>query len=253
MNIEVQELRFRYNGDQVLKGLSFQVSRGDFLAIVGPNGAGKSTLLKCLDTILKPEYGTILVDGRRLEEIHRKQRSRLIGFVPQGEVNPYPSTVFETIMTGRRPYIEWDPSKEDLDVVAQVIADLKLDEIALRKTDEISGGQRQAAIFGRIVAQDPQVFLLDEPTANLDLKHQMGLLSKLEEFASSGKIVVIAIHDLNMALKYCNRFIMLRDGAIFASGGREIMNEHNIEQVYDVVVSIHRKDVQIFVIPDKPT
>lgn len=249
MIIEVKNISFGYDSHPVLKEMSLSFTNGDYVAIIGPNGAGKSTLLKCMDHILKPRKGAILLDGKNLDEIERRERATRMGFIPQGEVNPFPATVFETILTGRKPHIAWDATPKDLEIVAKVISDLGLDDLALRKTDEMSGGQRQKALFGRTLAQDPEIFLLDEPTANLDMKHQMEILTRLKVLARGGKIVVMAIHDLNLALKYCNKYVVMCDGSIFCAGGKDVITAQMIEQVYAVKANIHQVDGCTFVVP----
>jgi iron complex transport system ATP-binding protein len=152
---------------------------------------------------------------------------------------------------GRKPHMSWTPGEVDLQKTAQVITQLRLDELALVHLDQLSGGQRQKVLIGRALAQDTPILLLDEPTANLDLKHQLEVLELLKKQTQKGITVMVAIHDLNLAARYSNKIVMLRQGAIFAAGGVEILNQPNIEAVYEVQVKIINVQGRLLVIPEQ--
>ena len=250
MIIQVKNLTFAYNNVSVLQNITFNVNSGDFIGIVGPNGSGKSTLLRNLDGILKPIHGTILLENQNLSDLSRREIAKIIGYVPQREVNIFPTTVFEAVLMGRKPHIKWTETKKDKKIVAQILERLHLGEFAIRDHNKLSGGERQKVYIARALVQEPKILLLDEPTANLDLKHQIEVLDLIFDAKKTGVTVIIAIHDLNLALRYCDKLIILDQGQIFASGGREILTEENIEKVYGVKVSVIKKGNQYFIIPD---
>ena len=251
MKLTIDEIEFSYNSTPVLNGLKFQVEQGEFVAILGPNGSGKSTLLRCIDRILKPKNGIVLLDEDNIETMNRKNIAKKLAYVPQVETNTFPTTVYDTILLGRLPHIEWMPTKSDKEIVTDIIEKLQLAPFTLRKTNQLSGGQRQKVFIGRALAQKAPILLLDEPTANLDLKHQLEVMALLREQTKQGVSIIIAIHDINLALKYCQKIILLKDGTIHAAGGKEIITEKNLEEVYEIKASITENAENIFVIPEE--
>ena len=250
MILKVDRLNFSYNSVPILKNITFEVNHGEFLGIVGPNGSGKTTLLRNIDGILKPNEGSILIDNLNQKELTRKEIARLIGYVSQREANIFPTTVFETVLMGRKPHITWTETKEDKKIVAQTLERLNLGDFALRDMNQLSGGERQKVYIARALVQQPKILLLDEPTANLDLRHQIEVLDLLLNTKNEkGVTVIIAIHDLNLALKYCNKLIILDKGTIFNTGGKEILNKDTIQKVYGVKIKIIEQEGQKFIVP----
>jgi iron complex transport system ATP-binding protein len=251
MRLQIQAVEFAYRSKPILNRVNFTVQTGDFVALVGPNGSGKSTLLRCIDGILKPQTGCVLIDGEKSGALGGAALARRIAYVPQSEGAGFSVSVFETVLMGRKPHMSWTPGEADLQKTAQVIAQLRLDDLALVNLDQLSGGQRQKVLIGRALAQDTPVLLLDEPTANLDLKHQLEVLELLKAQTQKGITVMVAIHDLNLAARYSNKIVMLRQGAIFAAGGAEVLNQPNIEAVYEVKVNIINVQGRLLVIPEQ--
>jgi iron complex transport system ATP-binding protein len=248
--LKVDRLNFSYNSVPILKNITFEVNYGEFLGIVGPNGSGKTTLLRNIDGILKPNEGEILIENLNQKELNRREIARLIGYVSQREANIFPTTVFETVLMGRKPHITWTETKEDKKIVAQTLERLNLGDFALREINQLSGGERQKVYIARALVQQPKILLLDEPTANLDLKHQIEVLDLLLNTKNEKDVtIIIAIHDLNLALKYCDKLIMLNEGEIFARGGKEILTKELIETVYGVKVKIIEQEGQKVIIP----
>lgn len=245
----VNNLSFAYNGIPVIRDFNLHFKSGELISIVGPNGSGKSTMLKCMNGILCPQEGSILLDDQNISNFRAGQLAKKMAYVPQSESGTFPATVFDTVLLGRKPHIQWSPGKRDIDVTAEVIEKLNLSDIALKSINKLSGGQRQRVFIARALAQEPEILLLDEPTANLDLKHQLEVLKILKQLSQQGITVVIAIHDLNLALQYSDKFVLLKDGEIFAEGGKEIISNENIEQLYDIKVKILKDDGQFFIIP----
>jgi len=252
VSIQTRKLTFAYGKENVLEALDLRFNPGTLTAVLGPNGSGKSTLIKCMDGILPVASEKIFVGNRDLTSLSGNERARLMGYVPQQENAVFSTTVYETILMGRKPYIGWAPGKADYQIVNRVIGDLDLGDISHRYLNELSGGQRQRAIIGRALAQEPAVLLLDEPTANLDLKHQLEVMQILQQLANNKMNVVIAIHDLNLAAMFCEHFIMLQRGLLFAEGNSAVITPENIMKLYDVEVKIMEEKNRKILMPVKP-
>ncbi|MEW6425495.1 MAG: ABC transporter ATP-binding protein [Bacillota bacterium] len=248
MILSVQGVEFTYPSRAVLKEIRFTVEKGDCLAILGPNGVGKSTLLKCVNKILKPQKGTILIEKDELRKLGRPEVARRIGYVAQrsegGRV-----TVFDAVVLGRKPHLKWDVSANDLEIVHRTLQLMQLDHFALRFLDELSGGELQKVVIARALAQEPQVLLLDEPTSNLDLKNQLEVLRIIKGVVAEENIAaIVTMHDLNLAARFAGKFLLLKGGTVFAAGGFEVMTPENIEAVYAVPVAVERlRDVPVVV------
>ncbi|MFO7835195.1 MAG: ABC transporter ATP-binding protein [Candidatus Thorarchaeota archaeon] len=251
MKLAVNGLSFSYNHRSVLKEIDLRLDSGELLAILGPNGSGKTTLLKCIDGILRPQSGTITIDGKSIDEYTRSDIAKIMGYIPQSNGRTFPNTVFDAMLLGRKPHIQWAPTNRDLEIVSDLIEQLKLEEFTLRHITELSGGERQKVMIGRALAQEPSILLLDEPTNNLDLKHQMAVLELVKEETNKGLSVIMALHDLNLALRFCDRILMLHEGHVYAEGGLDVLTPEAIEAVYDVKVSTVEYSRGVFVIPER--
>ena len=235
--LETRDMRFSYTSERkILDGVGFECEPGDVVAVLGNNGAGKSTLIKCMDRILTPETGAVLVDGQDLLTLTRREHAKCAAYVPQ--TPPKGSlTVFDAVLLGRRPYITWDATAHDKDVVNEALELLRLTDYALRRVDELSGGEQQKVAIARALA--PRVLLLDEPTSSLDPRNQHETMQTVRRIAhEKGICAVVILHDLNLAIRYCDKFLFLKDSEVFAYGGREVMNSENIEEVYRMHVHI---------------
>ncbi|MDG6223481.1 MAG: ABC transporter ATP-binding protein [Candidatus Bathyarchaeota archaeon] len=236
MKLEINNLSFSYNGNSVLNELNLNVRFGEVLGIVGPNGSGKSTLLKCMNRVLKTEQNTILIDGQDVSKIGLKELAKVMGYVPQSSKNVFPFTVFDVVLMGRRPYIQWSLGRNDKEIVAKILDYLGIGHLGMRYFNELSGGEQQKVIIARALAQQPEILLLDEPTSSLDIRHQLEILCILRTLAERKHCsVIISIHDLNLACRYSDRLLLLKDGSVFAVGTPEtVMTEENIQAVYGI-------------------
>ncbi len=254
---EVRSLRFRYHplsrgaANWVLDGLSFDIQAGEILGIVGPNGSGKTSLLKLLAKVLRPHDGAMALFGRDLGAMPQVEVARTVAFVPQESPQVFSFTVMETVLMGRFPHhhgatwsagFGWE-SAEDLSIAQQALQYTDLTHLAGRSVMDLSGGERQRCMIARALAQAPQVLLLDEPTAFLDLQHQMeicAIVRRLKE--ERGLTVVLVSHDLNLASQYCDRILMLKAGALFRLGlPHEVIDADVLRAVYgcDVLIDRH--------------
>jgi len=248
MIMSVRELTFRYPSHLVFQDIDFAVLRGDCLAILGTNGVGKSTLLKCLNRILKPQSGVVFIQNDEVFKLKNNDLAQRIGYVAQHHDRAR-CTVFDAVLLGRKPYIKWDVSQKDLVIANRVLKLLELEEFSLRYLDELSGGELQKVVIARALAQEPDLLLLDEPTSNLDLKNQLEVISLIKKVVKRQQIAaIVTMHDLNLAIRFANKFILLKNGRIYKAGGFEVITTENIESVYSVPVAIEKyRDVPVIV------
>ncbi|MFO8000466.1 MAG: ABC transporter ATP-binding protein [Marinilabilia sp.] len=250
MDIQTEHLKFAYNREDVLKDISCRFLTGKFYSVIGPNGSGKSTFVRLLNKILKPRGGLVYLDGQPLEKYRRKHLARLMGYVPQSEERRVPVTVFDTILLGRRPHLSWTPGRRDHEKVEEVIREFSLEHLALRHTDELSGGELQRVHIARALVQEPEILVLDEPTSSLDLKHQIEVMKLLRDISYTGITVIVAIHDLNLALRYSDCFVLLKEGNILSMGGKEVITEENLEKLYEVGIKKIETGDHMYVVPE---
>ncbi|MCW4021826.1 MAG: ABC transporter ATP-binding protein [archaeon] len=238
MKLKVRDVEFAYKSNPVLENIQMTVNANEVLAILGPNGVGKTTLLKCLNGLLKTRNGTILVDGEELKKMNRVEVAKRISYVPQ-RADVSQVTVFDSVLLGRKPHITWDVSKKDLALTKDMIDRLGLSELSLKYITEISGGELQKVQIARALVQEPKVLLLDEPTSSLDLCNQHQIMSTLVDVVKNNDIsAIMTLHDINLALRYADKFIMLKDGTIFAGGDHTVITPQNIEAVYNLPVNV---------------
>lgn len=242
-------MSFRYNSTPILRNLSFSVQDGEILSILGPNGAGKTTLLKCLNRVLTPKEGTVFIDGRDTRDMSLIKVAKRIGWVPQrGEISRM--KVYDLILLGRKPYFKWGPDREDHRQTMEIIHLLGLEALALRYADEISGGEFQLIQTARALAQNPRVILFDEPTSSLDISNQHLLLAKIRSLIHSNpRAAVITMHDINLALRYSDKFLFLKNGYIRAVGSKEIIDSPLIKEIYDMKAQVIEAGGYPLVIP----
>ena len=250
--IRLKDISFSYNSNLVIAGISHDFIHGSFTAVMGPNGSGKTTLIRLMNRILLPSKGSINFNDKPLKKIKRDVLARQMAYVPQQQSNVFPASVFDTVLLGRKPYIQWSPGKKDRESTSSVLVKLGLEDIAFKDINRLSSGQRQRVFIARALAQEPDIILLDEPTANLDLQHQHEVMALLQQLSSTGITIIIAIHDLNLALKYCSDFMLLSEGILVASGKKQMLDRDLIETIYKVKVRLVKEDGETFIIPIKP-
>ena len=249
MKLSVSDLEFAYNGHPVLQNISFNLAPGTLLCILGVNGAGKSTLLKCINRILKPRRGSVLLDQEDLNILNRAEMAKRLGYVPQQHTQSRLS-VFEAVLLGRKPHLNWGPGPKDYAIVEELIAQLGMSHMAMRSVGDLSGGEMQKVAIARALAQAPEVLLLDEPTSNLDLKNQlevMGLVRRVID--EHGLSAVVAIHDLNLAVRFGDHFLFLKDHKVYEMVDKFGLSPETIYQVYDVPVALQKVGSQTVVVP----
>lgn len=250
--LDISGLHYRYGGKSVLAGVDVQVRPGEVVSLVGPNGAGKSTLLKCLNRILQPHAGSVTLDGQALHVMSRRQLAQRVAYVPQQTAAAMALTVADMVALGRAPYRGGGAgAADDAEIVADAIERLDLQALALRSYDQLSGGERQRVLLARALAQQAQFLLLDEPTSDLDLRHQVQAMSIARELAQQqGAGILIAIHDLGLASRFSDRLVMLHQGRNLAQGPwQEVLTPANIATVYGIGAVVGQADGMPYVIP----
>jgi len=248
--IQIQGLSFAYGKTDILKDVSFTAEAGECVGILGNNGAGKSTLVTCINRIRKMRSGKVLINGLDLSSMSRNKIARTIAYVAQKNEMTN-ATVFDCVLLGRTPYVKWTIGQEDIDLCDQVIEQLGIGHLKLRNVDQLSGGEMQKVMLARALVQQPKVLLLDEPTSNLDPRNQYEMLALVRKIAKEqGITVLIVIHDLNLALRYCDRFYFLKDKTGFSYGGIETVTAEAIETVYGISAEITQVKGKTVVILD---
>jgi iron complex transport system ATP-binding protein len=242
--LRVDNVSFKYGEQWVLRGIGFEVEKGDFLGIIGPNGSGKTTLLRVIDGILTPQEGAVLLEGTEIGKLRREALARFVAVVPQYSALAFPFSVEEVVLMGRAPHLgRWRFEGDEDHCIAQKAMEMT-DTLGLaaRDMESLSGGERQRVLIARALAQGPRLMLLDEPTAFLDIRHQVDFFDRIRALNRDGGLTVIAVtHDINLAAYYCDRIILLKDGRIEAAGPVEaVITEEHIRKAYETKVMVDR-------------
>lgn len=241
VTLRIDGLEFGYSSHPVFSDVDIAINRGEVVSVVGRNGSGKSTLIKCINRILKPRKGTVLIDETPVAALGRRQRAKRFGYLSQKSEQLFSATVFEVVLAGRYPHSPVRFTRRDETITAEVIAMMELDEFANRRFNRLSGGEQQQVLIARALAQEADILLFDEPTNNLDLKHQLQIMRLIRSLAQKKAITsVIAIHDLNFAASFSDRVIVLHNGRVFANGKpADVFTKDIIREAFDVEVKIY--------------
>ena len=241
VGIELRDVWAGYGERQVIKGLNLSVERGSVAALAGPNGVGKSTLLRLLSGSLIPSRGMARVEGADINSLSVRERARLVAVVPQNVELPPGTAALEVVLMGRNPHmglLSWE-SETDVDIAVEAMRMTDTDDLLDRRVDELSGGERQRVAIAMALAQQTPVLLLDEPTANLDLAYQPAMMTLMRDLASTGKTVVVAVHDLTLAGQFCDEIALMSGGVMHAVGRPEdVLTEVNIQKAYGAAVTV---------------
>ena len=248
----VEDLQFHYQGGpRVLKKINFTLGDGEFLAILGNNGVGKSTMLKCFNRIISPDAGRVLLNGEDLLKMPLRQVAKRIAFVAQNVPNTQ-MTVHDMVMLGRRPYMRWGFTEHDHELVHRAMDRLRVSEFRGRFLNQLSGGERQKVMLARALAQEPKLLLLDEPTSSLDLKNQYQVLQIVKDIChETGISAIVVIHDLNLALRFCDRFLLMQEGEVYRYGEMDILDREALLNVYGVNGEVRTVGNQKMVLVDE--
>jgi iron complex transport system ATP-binding protein len=241
--IELDNISLGYTHQAILHDVSMKAGPGQILGLVGPNGSGKSTLIKGIGRVIDLFSGRILIGGRDIKTIRQDELARIVATVPQSPALPVAFTAFEVVLMGRTPHLGLlrYEGRKDLAIAWQAMEATHTQSLAERRVSELSGGERQRLIIARALTQQPQAMLLDEPTANLDINHQVEILNLVKSLCREQSLtVIVALHDLNLAAQYCEWMVMLNGGKVYVEGRpADILTAPNIKRVYGAEVCVY--------------
>ena len=249
--IELRQASKAYSRKPVLQDINWQVQTGEYWGIIGPNGSGKTTMLQLISGMESTDTGTVLLEGRDISSYSRRRIARFTAILGQEGLTPLHYPVREVLTMGRYPYQSW-LGRDELDtadeLIDQIMDRLDLRSLADRPLDQLSGGQRQRVAFGKVMAQQPKLLLLDEPTTYLDIAYQIHFMEWLDEWRRESGITIIAVlHDLNLAARYCDRLLALNEGRMIQTGTpQQLMQEETIRSLFQVEPAIvHHPDIHV--------
>jgi len=247
LGLEVRQVCFSYFDGMILHDINLSIRDGEMVGLLGPNGSGKTTLIKLVSGVLKPSRGQVNLDGHRVSQLSRKAIARWVAVVPQQFHMPFAFTVREVVTLGRIPFIKpfADESEADRRLVTNALELVGISDLAQRRFDELSGGERQKVILAMALAQQPEILLLDEPIAHLDITHQVEILEMVRSLnLERGLTVVAAMHDLNLAALYFDRLILLKEGRIYCDGTpSQVLTVDRIREVFSASVGVEQHPV----------
>jgi iron complex transport system ATP-binding protein len=249
--IELRDLTVRFGGHEAVRHASFAAEAGDWVVLIGPNGAGKTSVLRAMCGLL-PFDGEILVDGRDVRSLSRRELARIVAFVPQTPETPHELTVAEYVLLGRTPHIGYFAAEGTADrrAAASALDRLELGPFAERPLGSLSGGELQRVVLARALAQEAPILLLDEPTTALDLGRQQLVLELVDELRRDGLTVVTTMHDLTLAGQYAERLVLLNEGSVVAEGtAAEVLSAPNVSAHYGANVRVVDDESGVFVLP----
>ncbi len=242
--IRLEGVRHAFEGVTVLDGVDLTVERGELVGLVGPNGAGKTTLLQFVNGILTPDAGTVTLAGRRVADLGSKATSRLVATVPQDTHVGFAFTAEQVVEMGRTPHRSRFDWSDDSDSVETALERTQTTPLRERRIDELSGGERQRVLLARALAQDTPALVLDEPTANLDINHQIRVLEIVERLVGADRAALAAIHDLNLAARYCDRLCLLGNGTVRAVGSpSDVLEDAGLDDAFATTTAVTRNHV----------
>jgi iron complex transport system ATP-binding protein len=237
--IQVEHVDKRFDGEQVLEDIGFEVRAGEFLGIIGPNGSGKSTLVRLLSGVEPVSAGSIKLEGKPITAYSRKELARWMAVLQQDALPPIGFTVREVVEMGRYPFQNWlgEDTQDAAELIDGIICKLDLHPLLDRSIELLSGGERQRVALGKVMAQQPRLLMLDEPTTFLDIGYQIQMMDYIHGWQRTADLTVVAVlHDLNLAAQYCSRLLVVHEGRLAAIGTpEEIINSELIAGVYGTV------------------
>ncbi len=241
--LKISRLSGGYHDQEIIKDISLDINRGDFIGIIGPNGSGKTTLLRLASRVLHPQKGELLFEGDDIKKMPLKRFCQRVAFVSEETIINFSFSVLEVVLMGRIPHLKrmQTETKEDLTIAEESLEITDALGLKEKRFDELSSGERQRVVIAKALAQQPTLLFLDEPTSHLDIGHKIQLLDLLKKLnLRDGLTIVAVLHDLNLASEYCNRIVLLNQGKIFKQGSpREVLTYQNIEAVYKTVVVVN--------------
>lgn len=244
--LEVKNISYFVGENKILKDISFKCQSGEIIGIIGPNGSGKTTLLKTINRINPITNGYILLNGKSIKEYDEKELARDISFMNQNTNIEFDFPCIDIVVLGRYPYLErfQEYSKKDIELAEKYMKLTNTYKFRDKSILQLSGGERQRVLFAKILTQESQVILLDEPTASLDMRYEEDLLKEVSKEKDNGKIIILVIHNLRTAIKYCSRLILLSEGNIIKDGAvEEVITEENLNNVFGIKTKVYYNEI----------
>ncbi|MGL4762015.1 MAG: ABC transporter ATP-binding protein [Sarcina sp.] len=246
MKLVIENIKFKYDKEEILKGISINSEGNEFLTVIGPNGSGKTTFIKCINKILKSNSGLIKVLGRDISKLSQDEIAKMIAYVPQMTNDFFQGNVIDLLVMARVSNISWSVQDEDINKSLDALEKMGILELADRNFSDLSGGQKQKVLIAKALVQDSPIYLLDEPTSFLDIKSQIETMKIAKALAKNNKLVIMVVHDLNMAMRYSDKIVLMKSGKVIDFDiPSKVLTEKNINHVYEIEVNI-RED---YIIP----
>lgn len=244
--LEIKNISYSVGENKILKDISFRCQSGEIIGIIGPNGSGKTTLLKTINRINPITNGDILLNGKSIKEYDEKELARDISFMNQNTNIEFDFPCIDIVVLGRYPYLErfQEYSKKDIELAEKYMKLTNTYKFRDKSILQLSGGERQRVLFAKILTQESQVILLDEPTASLDMRYEEDLLKEVSKEKDKGKIIILVIHNLRTAIKYCSRLVLLSNGNIIKDGAvKEVITEKNLNNVFGIKTKVYYNEI----------
>ncbi|MBF0232457.1 MAG: ABC transporter ATP-binding protein [Desulfamplus sp.] len=249
MMLSVQGIEFSYNNHHVVKDVGFKLDKGLVLGILGVNGAGKSTLLKCLNKVLNPQKGSVILNNEEIMSMKGADIAKRMAYMPQKYFEES-LNVFDAVLLGRKPHIRWAASNKDFKIVEDILKTMNLDSFSLRPVNSLSGGEMQKVVIARALAQEPEILLLDEPTSNLDVKNQFEVMGMVRKFVKEQNLsAIISIHDLNLAFRFADIFLMMKQHKVYQFIHKNKVTPEMIKEIYGIEMLIADVEGHTVVVP----
>jgi len=242
---EVKNIAFSYDGEEIFSNISFSIGKGDVLCILGPNGTGKTTLIKCLNGLHEIDSGEILINGKNIKKLSFKEISKHIGYIPQSHVPSFPFKVLDVVLMGRAPYMNLtdSPKKEDVDIALKSLRTLGIEYLKDKEYTNLSGGERQLVFLARILCQQPDILILDEPTSHLDFGNQIKLLEIIDNLSKSGLSIIMSSHFPDHAFLSSNKVAIMKNKRFIDFGTPDdVVTESNLKKAYSIDVKLIELD-----------
>lgn len=247
--LEAKDIEVFYGPVQVLSGAGFSLKEGEIVGLIGPNGAGKSTLLKSAAGLIRPARGTVTLEGRPLHSLSGEARARSVGYLPQERLVHWPLDAERIVGLGRLPHTRFR-SPKDFEAVQDAMKSTGTLHLAKRRFDQLSGGEKALVLIARVLAGKPSVLLADEPAAGLDPNHELEIFGILRSLAREGTSILVVLHNLTAASRFCDRLILIGGGAVRASGvPGKVLTPENLERVYGIRADFIEKDGCRYILP----
>jgi iron complex transport system ATP-binding protein len=243
--LDVKNISFSYDGEEIFSDISFSIGRGEVLCILGPNGTGKTTLIKCLNGLHEIDSGNILINGENIEKLSFREISRHVGYIPQSHVPSFPFKVFDVVLMGRAPYLNLtdSPKDEDVKIAMDALRTLGIESLKDKEYTNLSGGERQLVFLARVLCQKPDMLILDEPTSHLDFGNQIKLLEIIDNLAKSGLSIIMSSHFPDHAFLSSTKVAIMKDKKFIDFGTPDdVVTEDNLKKAYSIDVKLIELD-----------